>query len=77
MMHTRQIKLTRLIAAANVQTTEWLIDNLRNPSAHQMKNKHSFLLARIACLRVIAARTDNSGMVYRNRIKSVRAKFGI
>ena len=77
MISERQRKLHRLIVAANAQPTEWLIDNLRNPSAHQLANSASFALSRIACLRIIAARTDTSGMVYRARIKATRARIGV
>jgi hypothetical protein len=61
----------RLIRAANDQSTDWLIANVKDYRANNDVTRLSLL----ACLRVIAGRTDKTGLPYRERMCAVKARL--
>ena len=73
MLSTRIYRFHRLIRAANDQPTKWLIANVRNYRPERDVSKLSLL----ACLRIICARTNSSGLPYRERMRQTRQQFGL
>jgi hypothetical protein len=68
----RREKFLRLVAAANDQTTDWLIASLRDPRLIDTPDHCRMTrLSRLACLRVLASR-DGSGQPYPARKRFVR-----
>ena len=71
MASSRIKKLVKLIAVANDLPTDWLVANVRDYHPERDVSR----LSLIACLRVIAARTETSGRPYRERMRSVKARL--
>ena len=71
MFSQRMAKFQRLIVAANEQPTDWLIANVRNYRPYRDVTRLSLL----ACLRVIAARTDRSGLCYRAKMQATKQRI--
>lgn len=73
MTSARISKFRRLLVAANEQPTAWLIANVKDYRPERDVTR----LALLACLRIICARTNTSGAVYRERMKQTKqAMFG-
>lgn len=68
MMTERRARFQRLIVEACDMDTDWLVRNCRDHGSH------ATALSVLACLRVIAGRTDTSGLPYRERMKIVKAQ---
>lgn len=71
MLSKRIRQFHSLIRAANDQSTEWLIANVKDYRSNNDVTRLSIL----ACLRVIAGRTDKSGLPYRERMRAVKSRL--
>lgn len=71
----RRAEFYRLVRAANHQTTDWLIANLRDPTLTDTPDHcRATRLSRLACLRILACR-DGSGQPYPERKRLVRDRL--
>lgn len=70
MISARRARFQRLIVQCCEMPTDWLIANVRDYRPERDVSRLSLL----ACLRVIAGRTDTSGLPYRDRMKIVKAR---
>jgi hypothetical protein len=71
MLSQRIQRFHKLIRAANDQSTDWLIANVKDYRANSDVTRLSLL----ACLRVIAGRTDKTGLPYRERMRAVKNRL--
>ncbi len=71
LLSQRRERFYKLVQAAYAQTTDWLIQAMKNRQENHMRP-----LAQLACLRVLAFR-DPSGLPYPQRKRLVRKKLGI
>jgi FPC/CPF motif-containing protein YcgG len=72
-LSTRREKFNRLVAAASVQSSEWLIAVFKD----EKRNDHMTALARLAALRVLVYRNYDPGLPYPMQKKLARIAFGI
>lgn len=73
-LSTRRDKFNLAVAAASVQSSEWLIAVLKDKTRN---NGHMTALSRLACLRVLVYRNYDPGLPYPLQKKLVRIAFGI
>jgi len=66
MISTRIRNFRSIMNAASNQPTDWLISACKQPGKYQSK------LATLACVRVIASRTESRHLPYRDRMQAAK-----
>ena len=68
MLSARAQKFQRLIRQANDQSTDWLLANVRD------YGQRATPLSILACLRILMARMDTSGLPYHARMRQFKRR---